>query len=152
MVDKESAAPLCIPYNQLTIFSFHVGTMILKALRNGLGRLIVFGDFVTRPKPMTRSVDEQRAVDEAAKSLSLYQFYACPFCVKTRRAMHRLNIPVELRDAQKSPHREALFTEGGEIKVPCLRIDEGGETQWMYESSDIIAYLENRFSSTPVQA
>ncbi len=125
--------------------------MIVKAVRNGLGRLIILGDFLTRPKPATRSSEDQQAVDEAAKSLSLYQFYACPFCVKTRRAMRRLNIPVELRDAKSNPHRETLFTEGGEIKVPCLRIDEGGDTQWMYESSDIITYLENRFGSTPVQ-
>ena len=120
--------------------------MIVKAVREGLGRLIVFVDLLTRPKKMQRSPTEQKLVDEAARGLALYQFYACPFCVKTRRALHRLNVPVEYRDAQKDPqHRTALQEEGGKIKVPCLRIQESGSDTWMYESSDIIAYLNRRF-------
>jgi len=124
-------------------------SLIVKALREGLGRLIVFGDFITRPKPITRSPEDQQTVEAAARGMSLYQFHACPFCVKTRRAIHRLNVPVELRDAQHDPrHRQDLLQGGGEIKVPCLRIDEQGESTWMYESSDIIAYLNRRFDPT----
>lgn len=127
--------------------------MIVKAMRQGLGHLIILGDFLTRPKPLARSIEDQQAVDLATKNLSLYQFNACPFCVKTRRAMHRLNVSLELRDALKNPeHRQTLLNEGGKIKVPCLRIDEGGETQWIYESTDVIAYLENRFNPAMVQA
>ena len=122
--------------------------MLLKALREGLGRLIVFINFVTRPRPMQRSEEEQARVNEEASSLTLYQFYACPFCVRTRRAIHRLNLPIETRDAQNDPvDRQALKDDGGEIKVPCLRIEEAGETRWMYESRDIIAYLEDRFGA-----
>jgi len=83
---------------------------------------------------------------EAARELALYQFYACPFCVKTRRAIHRLNVPIELRDAQNDPlHRQALQEGGGSIKVPCLRIEGQDGATWMYESSDIIGYLNRRF-------
>jgi len=122
--------------------------MLLKALREGLGRLIVFINFVTRPRPMQRSEEEQARVNEEASSLTLYQFYACPFCVRTRRAIHRLNLPIETRDAQNDPvDRQALKDGGGKIKVPCLRIEEAGETRWMYESRDIIAYLEDRFGA-----
>lgn len=122
--------------------------MLLKALREGLGRLIVFINFVTRPRPMQRSEEAQARVNEEASSLTLYQFYACPFCVRTRRAIHRLNLPIETRDAQNDPvDRQALKEGGGEIKVPCLRIEEAGETRWMYESMDIIAYLEDRFGA-----
>lgn len=122
--------------------------MLLKALREGLGRIIVFIDFITRPKPIQRSEEDQARVDEEAASLSLYQFYACPFCVRTRRAIHRLNLPIQTRDAQNNPvDRQALKDGGGEIKVPCLRIEEEGETRWMYESMDIIAYLEQRFGT-----
>ena len=43
--------------------------------------------------------------------------------------------------------REELLAGGGTIKVPCLRItDDAGDTSWMYESSDIIAYLQGRFA------
>ena len=122
--------------------------MLLKALREGLGRIIIFIDFITRPKPIQRSEEDQARVDEEAASLSLYQFYACPFCVRTRRAIHRLNLPIQTRDAQNNPvDRQALQDGGGEIKVPCLRIEEEGETRWMYESMDIIEYLEQRFAS-----
>lgn len=122
--------------------------MLLKALREGLGRLIVFINFVTRPRPMQRSEEAQSRVNDEASSLTLYQFYACPFCVRTRRAIHRLNLPIETRDAQNNPiDRQALKDGGGEIKVPCLRIEEAGETRWMYESMDIIAYLEERFGT-----
>ena len=120
--------------------------MLLKLLREGLGRLIAFISFLTRPKQIKRSEEEQKKVDEQARHLSLYQFYACPFCIKTRRVIYQLNLPIETRDAQKGPYREELLREGGEIKVPCLRIEDAGEVRWMYESSDIIAYLQQRFA------
>jgi len=121
--------------------------MIVKALRVGLGQLIVFGDWISRPAKRKRDPAAQAQVDQAARQLSLYQFHACPFCVKTRRALHRLNVPVALRDAKHDPvHRQALLEGGGRVKVPCLRIDEGDRTTWMYESKDIIAYLDGRFA------
>ena len=122
--------------------------MIMRALRLGLGNLVVFGDYISRPAGRRRSEEAQAAVNEAAAAMSLYQFHACPFCVKTRRALHRLNVPVELRDVRNNEeHRRALLEKGGRIKVPCLRIEEKGETTWMYESGDIIAYLNERFAA-----
>lgn len=120
--------------------------MIVKAVREGLGRIIIFLDFISRPTKMKRSEDDQKNANTQASALSVYQFYACPFCVKTRRAIHRLNIPIEYRDAQNDPvHRKELETEGGRIKVPCLRIEEGDQSTWMYESKEIISYLNKRF-------
>ena len=122
--------------------------MIVKALRVGLGQLIVAGDALTRPRPQKRSPQGQAAVSKDAAALALYQFHACPFCVKTRRAMHRLNVPVALHDAKRDPQaREQLLAGGGKVKVPCLRIEEADGTRWMYESNDIIAYLEKRFAN-----
>lgn len=121
--------------------------MFVKALRVGLGQLIIFADTLTRPRPQQRSAQGQATVDTEASTLSLYQFHACPFCVKTRRAIHRLNVPIVLRDAKNDPQaREQLLAGGGRVKVPCLRIEEAGSTRWMYESDDIIAYLEQRFA------
>jgi glutaredoxin len=122
--------------------------MILKALREGLGRLVVLVDHLTRPAPMQRSPAEQEAVAAAATKLALYQFYACPFCIKTRRALHRLNLPVALRDAQNDPvSRAELESGGGKIQVPCLRIEEPDGARWLYESKAIIPYLEGRFGT-----
>lgn len=121
--------------------------MLIKALRIGLGQLIVLGDAVSRPRPQRRSAQGQAMVAKEAANLSLYQFHACPFCVKTRRAMHRLNVPVTLHDAKNDPvQRERLLTGGGKVKVPCLHIEEEGQSRWMYESNEIIAYLEQRFA------
>lgn len=123
--------------------------MLIKALRIGLGQTIVGLDLLTRPRKLKRSAEAQKQVEEQTAGLALYQFQACPFCVKTRRAMHKLNLPIALRDVKKDPeHREALLAGGGRIKVPCLRIEEEGRTAWMYESNDIIAYLNKRFAPT----
>lgn len=122
--------------------------MFVKALRVGLGQLIVLGDTLTRPRPQQRSEQGQATVDKEAAGLTLYQFQACPFCVKTRRAIHRLNVPIALRDAKRDPQARAeLQAGGGRVKVPCLRIEEAGGARWMYESNDIIAFLEQRFAS-----
>mgnify|MGYP001216204179 CR=1 FL=1 len=121
--------------------------MLLKLTREGLGRLIIFGDWISRPRPIKRNLQAQKLVNEAAASLALYQFHACPFCVKVRRTIHKLNAPIELRDAQGDhTFRQELEQQGGRIKVPCLRIEEAGEVRWMYESDDINNYLNQRFS------
>jgi len=88
-------------------------------------------------------------VDEQTRHMALYHFSTCPFCLKVRREMSRLSLNIELRNAQhEGPDREALITGGGEAKVPCLRISkEDGSAEWMYESNDIIAYLNQRFAA-----
>ncbi len=122
--------------------------MLMKALRIGLGQVIVFGDAISRPRPQRRSAQGQAAVNEEAAHLALYQFHACPFCVKTRRALHKLNVPMTLYDAKNdAAQRDRLLAEGGKIKVPCLRIQEDDNSRWLYGSKEIIAYLEQRFAS-----
>jgi glutaredoxin len=122
--------------------------VFVKALRVGLGQIIIFGDFITRPRKQQRPASAQALVDQAAKDLTLYQFHACPFCVKTRRTLHRLNVPVALKDAKNNEQdRQTLLEQGGKIKVPCLRIEENGQTTWMYDSKVIIDYLDKRFAA-----
>jgi len=122
--------------------------VFMKALRVGLGQLVIGIDFLTRPSKKKRDPAAQAAVDQSAQDLTLYQFRACPFCVKTRRALRRLNVPVALRDAKNNElDRQTLLNEGGKIKVPCLRIEEGDKTVWMYESNVIIDYLDKRFGA-----
>ena len=118
---------------------------MMKYIRKIIGAIIIFFDAITRPKPMQRSEDDQRDVDSRAKNLSLYQFHGCPFCVKVRRTLHRLNVKVELRDAKTDKIGIELLKEGGKRKVPCLRIEENDKVQWKYNSKDIIAYLQNSF-------
>ena len=114
-----------------------------------LGKLILFFDWLTTPKGITRCMEQQAKIDEHARALTLYQYEACPFCVKVRRAMKRQSLNIQKLDAKRNPiAREQLITGGGKLKVPCLKIEEeAGETSWMYESKEIIAYLEQRFST-----
>lgn len=136
--------------NELTVCHWLESTMslkslILKGVRNGLGLIIVFFDWISRPKGTQRSESGQTAAQASMQGLSLYQFFACPFCVKTRRAIHKLNVKIEPRDINKSPKfRQQLEAGGGRVKVPCLRIEEAGDVRWMYESNNIISFLENR--------
>ena len=121
--------------------------MLMKALRLGLGQLILLSDAVSRPRPQRRGPHGQAIVEKEATRLSLYQFHACPFCVKTRRALHHLNVPMTLHDAKNDPiARDRLLAGRGKIKVPCLHIQEAGESRWLYESNAIIAWLEQRFA------
>jgi glutaredoxin len=121
--------------------------VLIKALRIGLGQLIIFIDFITRPRKMQRSPEAQAEVSQSASNLALYQFRACPFCVKTRRTLHKLNVPMTLRDAKNDPQaRLELEQQGGKIQVPCLRIEENGQSTWLYESKAIASYLQQRFA------
>lgn len=122
-------------------------SLIINLIRNALGSIIVLVDLITRPSKLKRTAEAQAAVENELTSLKLYQLFACPFCIKTRRAMHKLNLPIEKRSVSKgSVYREELATEGGKVQSPCLRIEKDGKVEWMYESSDIIAYLEQRYS------
>ncbi len=113
-----------------------------------LGALILLLNWVFTPKSIKREASEQAAIDAQTAKLALYQYAACPFCVKVRRAMKRSALNIETRDAKrKEQFKEELLAGGGRLKVPCLRIEEdNGDVRWMYESGDIISYLEERFN------
>lgn len=96
---------------------------------------------------MERSGESQTKVDQATASLVIYQYEACPFCVKVRRALKRMNLHIELRDAKNQKFKEELIKGGGKNQVPCLRIPKGnGDFQWLYESNDIISYLKSNYA------
>lgn len=123
---------------------------ILTAGRKGLGGLIAIADRLTRPKPQLRTAEAQQQVNTKAADLALYHFPLCPFCIKVRRHLHQLNVPLSLRDASRggdAEHRSALERDGGKIQVPCLRIKQpDGSSQWLYESGDVIDWLDREFS------
>ena len=83
-----------------------------------------------------------------APDLALYQFTTCPYCFVVRRALRRLGVEVALRDVSGvSTHRQALRAGGGIDQVPCLLIrGADGSERWMYESRDIVRYLNRRFA------
>ena len=120
--------------------------LLINLIRNLLGGIIAAIDFITRGTKLKRTSQAQQQVETELEKISLYQFFACPFCIKTRRAMYKLNLPIVKRNAsQGSPYRDELLQGGGWVQTPCLRIEKDDAVEWLYESSEIIRYLEKRF-------
>jgi len=113
-----------------------------------IGPLILAWERLTSPKGMQRDAVAQQAIDKQTSQLLLYQFRMCPYCVKVRHAVKRLALNIESRDVlREASAREQLLAGGGTIKVPCLKIThDGGDETWMYESADIVRYLQERFA------
>ena len=120
---------------------------IFRAIRWPLGQLVLFIDWVSRPKTPDFSVEKQAELDATTANMQLYHFKQCPFCVKTRRTIRRLGLNIETRDARNDPQWNCqLINEGGKYQVPCLRIvNDDNSVDWMYESDNINRYLDQRF-------
>ena len=85
------------------------------------------------------------ATTNQSQALSLYYYDGCPFCNMTLKALENIDLDIELRHIRRQPqYRTELIKQGGKPQVPCLRIeDDTGETNWLYESRDIISYLRS---------
>ena len=70
----------------------------------------------------------------------LYVRMTCPYCVKVLRFMKERGIRIELRNIEEFAVARELVAIGGKQQVPCLVVD--GKA--LYESDDIIAYLDAR--------
>ncbi len=115
----------------------------MKFIRYIVGQILLILNFLTQPSLGKRNDEKQKEVEKELENYSLYQFNACPFCIKVRRVMRRLNLPIEIKNANTDEQIKAeLLEKGGSPKVPCLRI---GDT-WMYESNDIIEFLDKKFA------
>jgi glutaredoxin len=95
------------------------------------------------------SSEAQKRVEERVSELVLYHFESCPYCARVRDVIEKLELEIELRDIRASrAYHDELARGGGRATVPCLRIADAGEdVRWLYESSEIIAYLTRRFAT-----
>jgi glutaredoxin len=78
--------------------------------------------------------------------LELYQKEGCPFCQKVRRKLTELDLDYICRNVRDGgSKKEAMLKKlGGEVQVPFLIDTVKGVS--MYESDDIVAYLEKNYS------
>ena len=122
--------------------------IFFKGLRLFLRPFMLLWAKLGMPKGIVRPISLQQSIDAECAKLVLYHFSSCPFCIKVRREMARLSLPIQLREAQHdAQNRGNLLQGGGKVQTPCLQIaDAQGNVQWMYESNDIIKYLQQRFS------
>jgi len=84
--------------------------------------------------------------------LALYHFPYCPFCVQVNSRIEQLGLDIDQRDIRRDrAFAEELFQGGGRYTVPCLRITPpNGGVAWLYESRDIVDYLEYYVSASSV--
>jgi glutathione S-transferase len=76
--------------------------------------------------------------------LTLYNMEGSPYCRKVRETLSELDLGHIVRNVPKgSPKRTELAKRGGKVQVPYL-IDANTGRE-MYESDDIVAYLEQQY-------
>lgn len=85
---------------------------------------------------------------------TLYHYPTCPFCARVRFALWRYGLTLALRNIlSNAEHARELTDGGGYRQVPCLRIDkDDGESEWLYESGDIVAYLRRAAAARPLES
>jgi glutathione S-transferase len=81
-----------------------------------------------------------------AQPLELWDFEACPYCRKVREVLSELDLDYLAHPvAHGSPRRARLVRLGGKMQAPFL-VDPNTGTS-LYESEDIIAYLNERYGA-----
>jgi len=83
--------------------------------------------------------------DDGLKPLVLYNMEGSPYCRKVREALTELDLAYVVRNLPKgSPKRAELFARGGKMQVPYL-VDPNTKRE-LYESDEIVAYLEEQYA------
>ena len=114
----------------------------MKLIRWILGKIIICLDMIFSPKPMIRDNVLQTKINKITSVYKLYQYNACPYCVKVRRFFKRESLNIDLVDAKKESYKQELIQNGGKHKVPCLKVRlKNNQVRWIYESKDIIEFI-----------
>jgi glutathione S-transferase len=80
------------------------------------------------------------------KPLTLYNMEGSPYCRKVRETLSELDLEYVVRNVPKgSPKRAELKERGGKVQVPYV-VDPNSGSE-MYESEDIVAYLNARYGA-----
>jgi hypothetical protein len=113
------------------------------------GLCFMFADSCFKVKPVQRSSEEQASLDRESRRIQLYFCKTSPSSIKVKRRCEQLGLRIVEKDVERvNAYRNELIHGGGEVRVPCLRIEgtKGKETRWLYDGQEILAYLERRFS------
>ena len=74
--------------------------------------------------------------------LILYVKTFCPYCEKVIAGAKELGVEIEERNISQAQYLDELMEKGGKRQVPFL-VDKEKDVS-MYESDDIISYLEEK--------
>ena len=96
-------------------------------IRLMLGKLILLFDWIFTPKGTNRDPKQEAQIDNLTSNLNLYQYKVRPFCVKVRLDIKRQSLIIETPDVEWADNaRQELLAGGGNLKVPCLRVEDAG--------------------------
>ena len=117
----------------------------MRLIRYLLAKIILWNERRTAPTPLVRTKELQEHLDQLTREWLLYEFNACPYCVKVRQEIRRLNLKIHRVDAKREPEQKKnLIETGGCYQVPCLSYPTKTGTIWLYESDAIIAFLNEQ--------
>lgn len=74
--------------------------------------------------------------------ITLYTQSACPACIRVKDRMRELALPYDERNIEQGEYLGELLRTGGKRQVPYM-VDSERDVA-MYQSADIIRYLETR--------
>ena len=90
-----------------------------RGLRLVLAPVVLIAEKLSTPKAAVERTPEQQAeVDRACESLALYQFRTCPFCVKVRKEIARLE------DAMFEAAQNLEFEEAARLRDRLHQLKE----------------------------
>ena len=104
------------------------------------------GSFAAKIVRLGRGIGSVVTAERCApgRLLELWDFEACSYCRKVREVLSELDLDYVVRNVpQRSPKRSDLVARGGKMQVPYL-VDPNTGAE-MYESDDIVAYVEKRY-------
>ncbi len=73
-------------------------------------------------------------------SIRLYTGDYCPYCLRVKKELDRLNLPYKIVDADANG-REEVIQLSGQRRIPIVTVDD----EVLVDSSDIIRELRRRF-------
>ena len=106
----------------------------MRIVRMILAPILLFLNWITTPRGVKRSPELQQQIDQQTAGLSLYQFKACPFCIKVRRCFKRHSLKVVTRDAKNDE------------KVRQELLEQTGFPFWEYQPETLKAYFKGKQS------
>jgi glutathione S-transferase len=119
------------------------------ALRNALSLSGIANDASSFAATIIRlggGTSRSAAAASPPRLLELYDYEGCPYCRKVRERLCELDLDVLVHPVAHGSRRRADLEQlGGRIQVPYL-VDPNTGTA-LYESEDILAYLDDRYSS-----
>ena len=73
---------------------------------------------------------------------TLYYTPACPFCARVIHEVEDFDIKIDkINTDTDSAGKSKLFSSTGMHQVPCLEVTSNIDSQWIFESKDIVDYL-----------